>query len=326
MQISNKLFNRKKLFIAWMKLIRLPNIIILAAIIILLHVGVYIPFYASLNVASPLSGWVFVVFVLSVSMIASGGNIINDYFDYQIDLINKPDKLVIEKVIPKKAAMSGYLFLTIVGIIGGFITGWLLGVFKIGFFFGFGALILYSYSETFKRKLLIGNLIIALLGFLFILLLWIIEFFALRNSAGSFVVVYPSFLKINILMGGYALFAFLTTLIREIIKDIEDVEGDKVNGCQTLPISTGLLTTRLIVNGLIVLTIIILIICQYLCWINDLKVLSVFIAPAIQLQLVLLLIRFYKAESKADYHAASTSMKWIMVAGILGIQLINLHF
>ena len=99
---------------------------------------------------------------------------------------------------------------------------------------------LYSYSETFKRKMVIGNLIIALLGFLFIVLLWIIEFFALRNSAGSFVVVYPSFLKINVLMGGYALFAFLTTLIREIIKDMEDVEGDKSNGCQTIPISKGI--------------------------------------------------------------------------------------
>lgn len=326
MQVTDKLFNRKELFFAWMKLIRLPNIIILAAIIILLHVGVYIPFYASLNVASPLNVWVFVVFVLSVSMIASGGNIINDYFDYQIDLINKPDKLVIEKMISKKSAMSAYQYLTIAGIVGGFITGWLIGVFKIGFFFGFGALMLYSYSETFKRKLLIGNLIIALLGFLFILLLWIIEFFALRNSAGSFVVVYPSFSKINILMGGYALFAFLTTLIREIIKDMEDVDGDKKNGCQTLPISKGLHTTSLIVSSLIIVTILLLFYSQYLCWTNNLMVLSGFLMIAINVPLFILLIRFYKSDSKSDYHAASILMKWIMVAGILGIQLINLHF
>jgi 4-hydroxybenzoate polyprenyltransferase len=304
----------------------LPNIIILAAIIVLLHVGVYMPFYASLYVVTPLNGWVFGLFLLSVSMIASGGNIINDYFDYQIDLINKPEKLVIEKEISKQAALSVYMALTGAGIVGGFITGWLIGEFKIGFFFGFGALILYSYSETFKRKLLIGNLIIALLGFLFVLLLWIIEFFALRNAAGSFAVVYPSFIKINILMGGYGLFAFLTTLIREIIKDMEDVEGDKVNGCQTLPISKGVNSTRLVVNSLILITIILLILCQYLCWVNNLQVLSLFIAPAIQLQLILLLIHFQKAQYKADYHAASISMKWIMVAGILGIQLINLHF
>ena len=314
------------MFVSWMKLIRLPNIVILAAIIILLHVGVYIPFYETLNVTTPLSSGVFVVFVLSVCMIASGGNIINDYFDYQIDLINKPDRLVIEKEISKKTAMSGYLLLTITGIVGGFITGWLLGVFKIGFFFGFGALVLYSYSETFKRKLLIGNLIIALLGFLFILLLWIIEFFALRNSAGSFVVVYPSFLKINILMGGYALFAFLTTLIREIIKDIEDIDGDKPNGCQTLPISKGLPTTRMIVSSLIIITILLLFYSQYLCWTHNLAILSGFLMFAINVPLFILLILFYKSNSKAEYHAASTLMKWIMVAGILGIQLINLHF
>ena len=326
MQIFNKLLNRKWPFIAWMKLIRVQNIFIMAAIFIMLHIGVYIPFYASLNVASPLNVWVFVVFVLSVSMIASGGNTINDYFDYQIDLINKPEKLVIGKEISRKEAMNGYMALTIIGITGGFITGWLIGEFKLGFFFGFGALMLYSYSETFKRKLLIGNLIIAILGFLFILLLWIIEFFALRNTAESFAVVYPSYIKINILLGVYALFAFLTTLIREIIKDMEDMEGDTKNGCQTIPITKGLPITRLIVGTLIILTILLLFYCQYLCWTNSLQVLSVFIVPAIQMPLLLLLIRFYKAENKTDFHAASTLMKWIMVAGILGIQLINLHF
>jgi 4-hydroxybenzoate polyprenyltransferase len=325
MQIIDKLYQEKQLFIAWIKLIRFTNIIILAAIFILLHVGVYLPVYTSLNVESPLSAWVFIIFVLSVCSIAAGGNVINDYFDKNIDLINKPQKVVIGKEISSQKAMTGYLVLTIAGIAGGFLTGWLIGAFKIGFFFGFGALVLYSYSETLKRKLLIGNLIIALFGFLSILLLWIMEFFALRNNAGSFVIVYPSFLKINYLMGSYAIFAFLTTLVREIIKDIEDVEGDKVNNCQTLPIKTSLNKARLVVIGLTILTIIILILCQLFCWENNMQVLSVFIAPAIQLQLILLIIRLFKAENKRDYHAASTSMKWIMVAGILGIQLVNIH-
>lgn len=325
MQISDKLFILKQLFIAWIKLIRLPNIIILAAIIILLHIGVYLPGYKAVNVESPMSGWVFGCFVLSLCLIAAGGNVINDYFDYRIDLINKPQKLVIKKVIPFQNAMTGYLFLTIVGIVGGFLTGWLLGILKIGFFFGFGALVLYSYSKTFKRKLLIGNLMIAFLGLLSILMLWVIEFFALRNSAGSFVSVYPSLLRINLIIGSYALFAFLTTLVREIIKDIEDIEGDKANGCRTLPISTSLYTTRMVITGLIVLIILILIPCQILCWKNNMQVFAFFIAPAIQLQLVLLVIRLFKAKSKSDYHAASTSMKWIMVAGILGVQLINIH-
>lgn len=326
MQISDKLFLPKELFIAWIKLIRLPNIIILAAIIILLHIGVYLPVYTAVNVESPVSGWIFGVFVLSLCMIAAGGNVINDYFDYHIDLINKPQKLVIKKMIPFQNAMMGYQFLTIAGIAGGFLTGWLLGIFKIGFFFGFGALLLYSYSKTYKRKLLIGNLMIAFLGFLSILILWVIEFFALRNNPGSFVSVYPSFLKINLIIGGYAFFAFLTTLVREIIKDIEDIEGDRANGCRTLPISTSQQTTHMVLAGLILLTIFILIPCQILCWENNMQVLAFFIAPAIQLQLVLLLIRLFKAESKSDYHSASTSMKWIMVAGILGIQLINIHF
>src|ERR1035437_8350193 len=102
MHITDKLLNPRQMFITWMKLVRLPNILILAAIFILLHVGVYMPVYASLNVAMPMNGWVFGVFVLSVCMIAARGNVINDYFDYQIDLINKPEKLIIEKWIPKQ--------------------------------------------------------------------------------------------------------------------------------------------------------------------------------------------------------------------------------
>ena len=325
MQILDKLFSSKQLFIAWIKLIRLPNIVILAAIIILLHIGVYLPVYTAVNVESPVSGWTFGVFVLSICLIAAGGNVINDYFDYHIDLINKPHKLVIKKVISFQNAMMGYQVLTIAGIVGGFLTGWFLGILKIGFFFGFGALVLYSYSKTYKRKVLIGNIMIAFLGFLSILMLWVIEFFALRNSPGAFVNVYPSLVKINLIIGGYAFFAFLTTLIREIIKDIEDMEGDRANGCRTLPISTGLQTTRMVLTGLIMLTIFILIPCQILCWKNNMQVLAFFIAPAIQLQLLLLLVRLFKAENKNDYHTASTSMKWIMVAGILGIQLINIH-
>ena len=325
MHITDKSLNPRQIFIVWMKLVRLPNIIILAAIFILLHVGVYMPVYASLNVAMPMNGWVFGVFVLSVCMIAAGGNVINDYFDYQIDLINKPEKLIIEKLIPKQSAMTGYMILTLTGIAGGFVTGWLLGEFKLGFFFCFGALMLYMYSESYKQKLWIGNLIIALLGFLFILLLWIVEFFALRQSAGSFVVVYPSLLKISMLMGGYAIFAFLTTLIREIIKDMEDVKGDKKNGCQTIPIVKGIPAARKIVSGLIVFTILLLFYCAYLCGKHNLHALATVLMCVINVQLILLLIRFYKAKSKAEFFTVSIYMKVIMVFGILSILLINLH-
>ena len=314
------------MFRTWMRLIRLPNIIILATIFILLHVGVYMPIYASLNVATPMNGWVFGVFVLSVCMIASGGNVINDYFDYPIDLINKPQKLIIEKLISRQSAMTGYMILTITGIAGGFMTGWLLGEFKMGFFFGFGALMLYMYSESFKKKLWIGNLIIALLGFLFVLLLWIVEFFALRQSAGSFVVVYPSLLKISMILGGYAVFAFLTTLIREIIKDMEDVAGDKKNGCQTIPIVKGIPAAHKIVSGLIIFTILLLFYCSFLCLTHNLTALGEILLCFINVSLILLFIRFYKANTKAEFHIASSIMKYIMVAGILAILFINLHF
>lgn len=310
---------------AWFRLIRIPNLIILSVVFILLHAGIYLPIFHSLGIHSPLNFWVFSAFVLSVVLVMAGGNIINDYFDYQIDLINRPLRLSIGKIISFDHAFMAYLVLTFSGIIGGFITGWLCGIYKMGFFYGFGALLLYLYSESFKKRLLIGNFIIALFGALSIVLLWLYEFFALRNDAASFIVVYPLFAKINLLMGGYALFAFLTTLIREILKDIEDVEGDRQEGCNTLPIAFGIKISKQVVSMLVVLTILILLSCQIICWMHQLKLMAVYISLAIQLPLLLLIYKMIKASSKNNFHSISTLMKLIMVAGILGIQLINVH-
>ena len=255
----------------------------------------------------------------------AGGNIINDYFDYQIDLINRPSRLSIGKIISFDQAFVAYLVLTFAGIIGGFITGWFCGIYKMGFFYGFGALLLYLYSESFKKRLLIGNFIIALFGALSIILLWLYEFFALRNDAISFILVYPQFTKINLIMGGYALFAFLTTMIREILKDIEDVEGDSAAGCNTLPLAYGINISKRVVSILVFLTILILFVCQFIGFTHQLKLIAIYIFPAIQFPLFLLVYRLLKAESKHEFHSISTLMKIIMVAGILGIQLINVH-
>jgi 4-hydroxybenzoate polyprenyltransferase len=105
---------------------------------------------------------------------------------------------------------------------------------------------------------------------------------------------------------------------------MEDVKGDKKNGCQTIPIIKGIPTARKIVSGLVVFTILLLFYCGYLCFTHNLKLLSSFLLITINIPLFILLFRFYKSGTKADYHAASTLMKWIMVAGILGILIINM--
>ena len=323
--MDNIKYTTSEVIKAWLRLIRIPNLIILAVIFILLHIGIYLPVFYSLGVASPFNGCVFSLFVVSVVLVMAGGNIINDYFDYQIDLINRPQRLSIGKTISFDRAFNVYIVLTSLGIFGGFITGWLCGNYKVGFFYGFGALMLYLYSESYKKRLLVGNLIIALFGALSIILLWLYEFFALRSDATSFITVYPLFPRINLLMGGYALFAFLTTLIREILKDIEDVEGDLKEGCNTLPIAYGSRISKQVVLVLVLLTILILVASQMICWTHQLKMMAIYIVPTIQLPLLILVYRLIKADTKKDYHAISSLMKVIMVAGILGIQLINVH-
>lgn len=323
--MENIKYPAKEVVKAWLRLIRIPNLIILSLIYVMLHVGIYLPIFFSLGISSPLNGWVFSAFILSFLMVVAGGNIINDYFDYQIDLINRPSRLSIGKVITFDQAFMAYLVLTLTGVVGGFITGWFCGIYKVGFFYGFIALLLYLYSESFKKRLIIGNFIIAFCGSLSIVLLWLYEFFSLRNDAPSFILVYPQFSKINLLMGGYALFAFLTTMIREILKDIEDIEGDQRQGCNTLPIAYGVNISKRVVFVFVFLTILILVFCQIICFTHQLKLIAIYIFPAIQLPLFVLIYRLIKANSKNDFHSISTFMKLIMVAGILGIQLINIH-
>ncbi|NWJ49874.1 MAG: geranylgeranylglycerol-phosphate geranylgeranyltransferase [Bacteroidetes bacterium] len=323
--MENIKYPAKEVVKAWLRLIRIPNLIILSLIYVMLHVGIYLPIFFSLGISSPLNGWVFSAFILSFLMVVAGGNIINDYFDYQIDLINRPSRLSIGKVITFDQAFMAYLVLTLTGVVGGFITGWFCGIYKVGFFYGFIALLLYLYSESFKKRLIIGNFIIAFCGSLSIVLLWLYEFFSLRNDAPSFILVYPQFSKINLLMGGYALFAFLTTMIREILKDIEDIEGDQRQGCNTLPIAYGVNISKRVVFVFVFLTTLILVFCQIICFTHQLKLIAIYIFPAIQLPLFVLIYRLIKANSKNDFHSISTFMKLIMVAGILGIQLINIH-
>jgi len=193
---------------AFLKLTRFWNLLIIA----LAQYGTAGFLIASETLTDP----ELMVMVLSTVLIAAGGYAINDYYDVKIDLINKPDRVVIGKSISRRYVLLFHTMLSFTGVALGFFLDWKIGVINL-----LSAFLLWLYSNALKRLPFIGNFIVALLTGLAVL------------------VVNVLFLPLLAVVWVYALFAFFMTLIREIIKDIEDLKGDNTFGCRTLPIVWG---------------------------------------------------------------------------------------
>ena len=172
------------------------------------------------------------LFILSVStvLIAAAGYVINDYYDIKIDLINKPERVVVGKSITRRYAILFHSLLSMAGVILGFVLSWKIAAVNFA-----SATLLWWYSNSLKRRPFIGNFVVALLTGVAI---WLVD--SLYKTGHMLIVTYASF-------------AFFMTLIREIIKDMEDLKGDQTFGCQTLPIVWGMRKTKYFIYGILAL-------------------------------------------------------------------------
>jgi 4-hydroxybenzoate polyprenyltransferase len=237
------------------------------------------------------------LFLLSAStiLVAAAGYIINDYYDVKIDLINKPDRVVIGKNITRRYAILFHTFLSIAGVVIGFFLNWKIGVINfVSVFF------LWLYSNNLKRQPFIGNFIIAVLTGLSILII--------NTYYGSN----------TYLVSIYSLFAFFMTLVREMIKDMEDLKGDDTFGCKTLPIIWGLRKSKwfvYVVVGLFAISVL---------FINHIYIglpIYYFIL-FLFLPLGGLLIYLGRADTVKDFHSLSQVCKVIMLFGISSMAFI----
>ena len=203
-------------------LVRWPNLAIMLLTLTLVRVRLLLP---ELPVWQALLTVNFGVLVLASLLVAAAGYIINDYYDVKIDAINRPDRLVVGRVLRRRKAMLAHVVLSAVGV---GLAGWLhpvLGAVTLG-----AALLLWGYSARFKRVALVGNVSIATLTAALVLLPEL-QLRLARHDAHS--AVWP-----------YALAAFLLTLVREIVKDVEDMRGDALHDCRTLPLVWGVARTK----------------------------------------------------------------------------------
>ena len=232
--------------------------------------------------------WLFLI-VASTVMIAAAGYIINDYYDIKIDLINKPDRVVIGKTITRRYAIFFHTVISVTGVGMGLLINW-----KVGAVNFVSVFLLWLYSNNLKRLPLIGNLVVSLLAGLSIFLL-------------SF--LYEQYLP---LVMTYSLFAFFMTLIREIVKDMEDMKGDTTFGCRTLPIVWGIRKTKSFLYGTILVFSFLVLWLDY----QQLKISWIYFIPLLFVPMSILFYRLLKADTKKEFFQLSQLCKIIMLLGI----------
>ncbi len=228
----------------------------------------------------------------STIIIAAAGYIINDYYDIKIDYINKPERVVIGKIIPRRFAILFHTLFSVGGIAIGFYLSWQIGVIHF-----FSAFMLWLYSNSLKRLPLIGNVVIA---FLTALSVFIIAVFYKTN--------------INLILI-YSLFAFFISLVREVVKDMEDLKGDITFGCKTLPILWGIRKTKyFLYSVLVVFVVLVLILDSYFTILP-----SVYFMSFLFLPLAWFALRLHRADTVKDFRWLSNLSKIIMLLGIISM-------
>lgn len=306
-----------KLLTAFMRLVRTLNLLFIILTQVLFQYCIVVPIFRDHLYSPALSIKYFSLLCLSSVLIAAAGYIINDYFDLNIDRINKPGRIVVEKLIKRRWAIIWHWILSFAGILLGFYVGWRVGAFWIGFANMGCVAALWFYSTIFKKKLLSGNIIISLLTAWVIMVVGFITHYRMATDTALYGVDGASrLLRFTFL---YAGFAFIICLVREVVKDIEDMAGDAKYGCRTMPVLWGVHVSKVFAGTwLAVLTAALFIVFAYVLqfkwWLSAAYCFIFIIIP-----LLGVLRKLLKAHTPQDYHMLSGMIKFVMLTGILSM-------
>ena len=281
-------------FIGFLRVTRFKNLLIIA----------FTQYFTAIFLIGPRDQWKqylldlnLAIICLGTTLIAAAGYLINDYYDIKIDLINKPEEVVVGTIMKRRVAMIFHTIFNFAGIAGGLYIG-----IRIGAVNFISALFLWIYSNQLKRLPFIGNFVVAILTGMAV---FVVAIFYRENY--SVVIL-------------YSFFAFLVTLGREIIKDIEDMHGDELFGSKTLPIILGMRNTKLIIH---VLSGIFVAFNIYLMAGSKFPGSNIVLMTFIILITVLNYI-LYRSDTKKDFHTLSQYAKYFMILGVLSMFFIGI--
>ena len=301
----------------FLKLIRIKNLVFIVFIQIIMRQVVLMPILQKYGFEISAIDLNFVFMVLATVLLAAGGYVLNDYFDVKIDAINHPDRLIITKSVSKQNAMLYYQLLTGVGVLLGLLLAFQVNSFTLAFVFIVVPGLLWFYSSSYKRQFLIGNIIVALLAALSVLIVAIVELSVLEQRFGKLLFETPIPGQFYTWIGGFSVFSFLLTLLREIIKDIEDEKGDREMECRTIVLKWGLPRTKLLLYLLICIIVVALYAVEFLMTEFEGSLTIKYITYGLALPLAVLAFLIYKAQNTTDFNQASTFVKLIMLSGVL---------
>jgi len=305
-----------KLVVAFLKMIRLPNLFFIIITQLLFHLAIIKPVTLAAGMYPALEGTYFVLLILSSVLIAAAGYIINDYFDINIDNINKPKGNVVDNIVSRRWAMAWHFILSGLGVLLSGYIAWVTGFWYILIGNFICVVLLFGYSISLKKKLLAGNILISLLTAWVILILSISEFTIIAVNNQQLIDMVNKITRIGFL---YAGFAFISSIIREAIKDIEDMQGDAKFGCRTMPIVWGVNSTKVYIAVWLVVILALLIILQIYVWPYKWWWPMIYSVIFIMAPFVFILLKLRQAKSSGDYHQLSNWTKFVMLSGILSM-------
>lgn len=301
----------------FLKLIRYQNLLLLALMQLIFRFG----YLELINIPLSLWYWQYALLIAATVLIAAGGYVINDIFDQETDLENHPKKTIIGNSISESKAYIIYASLTITGVLCGFILANSVEKSNFAVIFVLIATLLYFYASTLKQIAVVGNIIVATLLAFSVIIIGIFDI-----VPNTFDINRKQMMLAFSILFDYAKFAFIINLVREIIKDIEDIKGDKLHEMRTLPILIGVDKTNKIAFLLLLLPVLYLLYYVKIYLFESNLYYAVFYAIALVIApIIICLVKIWNAKEKSDYTQISSFLKWIIFFGILSIAVITLN-
>lgn len=304
----------------YVRLLRVGDLAFIAILIVLMEKWVCSPFLHHIGMEEVMPWYVLLLLVVATMLVAAGGYVVNDYFDVKIDRLNKPDKLVVTRVISREGAMHLFMGLTAVGMVCGMVAAWLCQSVHLAVCYVLVPGLLWFYSASYKRQLLIGNLTVSALSALVPLLVAMANESLLVERYGEGAEESGLTIAMYFWMGGFALFAFLITWMREMVKDMEDQVGDREMECHTMPVVWGNKPTQVVVTILAVVTMALMtyIVVDVLPFAHNWQSLNMrYLVFGLLTPMVCEIVLLWSAHTPTEFRTAQQLLKWIMLMGCL---------
>jgi len=301
-----------------LNLIRYKNLFMIAFIqCVIKYVFFDLPQFTNANLTTALDTTSFTCLVLATIFIAAAGYIINDIYDIETDNINKPNKVIVGKSISEGFANNLFIGFTVLGISLGIYATWQIDKNSYATIFLIVSALLYWYATSLKQSILIGNIVISLLVALCILIVGVFEITPMITADSR-----DAYLFMFKFLVDYAIFAFLINLVRELVKDLEDVDGDYKAGYNTLPIAIGRDRASKVAFGFCAITIM-AVIYYVITYLFENQILLLYFIFLIIGPLSYCAIKLLSAKTKSDFKKISLILKVTMFLGICSMILLK---